>query len=436
MEPARTARVVTIILWSLWMAVGCQGQSTPTPTPADSGTTSPNVLATSHDDLTALGIIQPAQRLTLGFATSGRLHNIAVRVGDEVKAGDLLAELDAADLQMAVKGAEIGVAKSHTALEQASAGASETEVALARAEYEQALARHDQLLSGSRPEEIAMAGADYEAALARLAQVEAGASDDELIAADANVERARVLLQSAQAAYDQVAGQPGVGASPQAGDLQQATIDYQAAQAQYDHLAGLPDDASVQEAGAQVARAEAQLELLKAGPSEQEIRISDLTIDMARARLEAVQAGPQPEDVALAEYDLQQAQLVLEQAQLALSRARLLAPFDGVVSAVYLTPNEWGGPGVPAVELLDVSRWLVETRNVGELQIGRVAVGQTVTVRVLAFGDRELSGRVTAISPTAVVQQGDTTYTLIAELEATELSLRQGMNAEVVFVVE
>jgi hypothetical protein len=43
---------------------------------------------------------------------------------------------------------------------------------------------------------------------------------------------------------------------------------------------------------------------------------------------------------------------------------------------------------------------------------------------------------VVTISPVAVVQQGDTTYTLMIELEPTGLNLRPGMTAQVEIVVE
>jgi HlyD family secretion protein len=68
---------------------------------------------------------------------------------------------------------------------------------------------------------------------------------------------------------------------------------------------------------------------------------------------------------------------------------------------------------------------------VGELQIARVRVGQEARVRVNAFRDETLQGRVVTISPVAVVQQGDTTYTLMIELEPTDLNLQAGMTAQV-----
>jgi len=88
------------------------------------------------------------------------------------------------------------------------------------------------------------------------------------------------------------------------------------------------------------------------------------------------------------------------------------------------------------VELLDTSGWVAETRNVSELDIARVKVGQQALVRVMALGDEELQGRIISISPVAVVQQGDTTYTAIIELEPADLNLRPGMNAKAQILTE
>ena len=71
------------------------------------------------------------------------------------------------------------------------------------------------------------------------------------------------------------------------------------------------------------------------------------------------------------------------------------------------------------------------TKNVGELQIGSIKVGQAARISVNAFKDEVLTGQVVAISPIAIVQQGDTTYTLVIELEQTDLNLWPGMTAQV-----
>ena len=91
---------------------------------------------------------------------------------------------------------------------------------------------------------------------------------------------------------------------------------------------------------------------------------------------------------------------------------------------------------MPVIELLDTSGWLVETKNVGELQIGRVQVGQEAKVKVNAFQNESFTGRVISIAPDAVVQQGDITYTLIIELEPTDQNLRPGMTARIEILMD
>jgi len=86
--------------------------------------------------------------------------------------------------------------------------------------------------------------------------------------------------------------------------------------------------------------------------------------------------------------------------------------------------------GTFVIEMMDTSRWLAETSNVSELEIGRVAVGQAAMVRIHAVKNAELPGEVAIVSPIAVVQEGDSTYLTIA-LESTELNLWPGMNAQV-----
>jgi multidrug resistance efflux pump len=233
-----------------------------------------------------------------------------------------------------------------------------------------------------------------------------------------------------------VAGQPDVGASPEAAALQEATIDYQAAKSEYEHLLDLPSPEALQEAQAQLDLAKARLRLAQIKPPAAEEEASASGVAVARAQLDLARTGPRTEDVAVVEAEVQQARTALARAKLALARSELRAPFEGTISAVFLHGSEWAAAGAPVVELLDTSSWRVETRNIGELNIGRVEVGQDAIVRVMAFRGEELRGRVVSISPVAVVQQGDTTYTAIIEIDPTRLNLRPGMNAEVQIITE
>jgi multidrug efflux pump subunit AcrA (membrane-fusion protein) len=104
-------------------------------------------------------------------------------------------------------------------------------------------------------------------------------------------------------------------------------------------------------------------------------------VDIARAEAQLAQAelalceAQHPiasQALTLARLDVERARLALEAAQESLSRSTLTAPFDGIISAVPASVGEWASPGTPVVELIGISRWHVETNNVGELQIARV----------------------------------------------------------------
>jgi multidrug resistance efflux pump len=103
---------------------------------------------------------------------------------------------------------------------------------------------------------------------------------------------------------------------------------------------------------------------------------------------------------------------------------------------LHVHPGEWAAEGRPVVDVIDVHRWIVETRNVSESDVGRIRIGQGAEVQVLALESQTVRGEVAAISPVAVVQQGDTTYTAIIEIDPTSLNLRPGMNAEVEILTE
>jgi HlyD family secretion protein len=447
----RPSRILCLIVLMLAVAsvAGCQ-ERTPAPVPTTPTDSAGQSNIAPGERVTALGTILPARQLKLGFLTAGPVSAVEVQIGGEVKAGDLVAALDMTALELTVQEAEDALALSQALLVQAQAGPQEQAVAVAAAQYQQAQDQYEQAqaqyghaqalyeraLNQIHPEEVAIAQAEYRAALASYQQVEAGASPEALAAAQAHLQKAETALQRAQAAYDRIAGLPDVGASPEAAALQEATIDYQAAKSEYEYVVGLPTTESLQEAQAQLDLAKARLRLAQIKPQAVEEEASASGVAVAQAQLDLARTGPRTEDVAVVEAQVQQARTALERAQQTLSRARLAAPFDGTISAVYLRPGEWAAAGAPVVELLDTTRWRVETRNIGELNIGRVEVGQEAIVRVMAFRGETLHGRVVAISPIAVVQQGDTTYTVLIELEPTDLNLRPGMNAEVEIVTE
>lgn len=334
--------------------------------------------------VSATGAVLPEREANLAFQTSGTVVSVEATVGQQVDAGQVLARLDTADLEFAVRQAEIGVRQAQAQLRQVQEGATPS------------------------ASDLAAAQAALESAQAAYAQLLQGADKDQLAAARAQVEQARAALEQAQQAYDHVKDRPDVGLLPQSLQLQQATLSYDTAQAQY-RVAARGATAS------QIAAAQAQ-------------------VTQAQASLDRLQRGPSDEQIAIAQAGADQAQLTLEQAQRRLQNAILVAPWAGVVINATPVVGALAQPAAPAFQLADLSRFHLDVQ-VDEVDVAAIAAGQPVRIEVDALPDIELTGQVTQIAPAAAATPtGGISYKVRIDIAETHPALRAGMSATATIV--
>ncbi|MGE5140256.1 MAG: efflux RND transporter periplasmic adaptor subunit, partial [Rudaea sp.] len=226
----------------------------------------------------------------------------------------------------------------------------------------------------------------------------------------ANLGKAQAALDQAQAAYDRAGGStnPYAPMLPTSLQLESATLDYQIAKANFDKASKLD----------QTAIAQAQ-----AG------------VTQAKSTLDLKQKGPRTEDIAVAESRLKQAQTGLEQAQAALAKARLTAPFEGVITSLSFRPGEIVQAGVPGATLGDLSQLYVETTDMDEFGAARIKPGQLAHISVNAFDDKQLTGKVARIANQSVtLATGDISYVVDVALDNQDPDLRWGMTVKVEFM--
>ncbi|MCW5728758.1 efflux RND transporter periplasmic adaptor subunit [Parvibaculum sp.] len=116
---AAAALIAAAILWS-----SLSGGETET------YRTQPVTIGDVEQTVTALGSIQPKNQVDVGAQVSGQLKDVHVEIGDEVKAGDLLAEIDAKIYETEVQAARARLSD----LESQLAGR-EAELVLAQRQY-------------------------------------------------------------------------------------------------------------------------------------------------------------------------------------------------------------------------------------------------------------------------------------------------------------
>lgn len=442
----------TILLLAVLSAVllaGCGLGQEAQPTPV---ATAPPAVNNPHPlgggGVSASGEIVPAEKVQLSFTLPGKVESVGVRVGDTVRAGEVLAtlETDSLEAQVAQAGAAVEAAQAN--LGRLAAGArpeevasAEEAVALARAQVAQARAALEagEAQSAAAQSAVEAARAALHAAGARHRQVESGASDVELATVEAELKLAEAQLRQAQAAYDLVKGSADVQMRPEALALEQTTIVCQAARARYAALlrgASQEDleaaQAQVESAQAAVAQAEnqalaAQALVRQAGSA---VEAAQVRQSQAEHHVSLLKAGATAEEIAAAEAQVAQAEAALQAAHASLAQAALAAPFDGTITALEIGPGEAVVPGQMALALADLAHLRAETTDLSERDVARVELGQAVSVYVEPLGE-PIDGRVTSIAPRATTVGGDVVYTVCVELDGQPPSLRWGMSVEV-----
>lgn len=110
--------------WAVFSAPAAP--SLPSTMPVTRGSVEETVLAT--------GIIEASSLVSVGAEVSGSIKSLNVALGDNVRAGDVIAEIDSLNQENAVKAAEAALANIEAQKEIQEASLAQSRVALARAE--------------------------------------------------------------------------------------------------------------------------------------------------------------------------------------------------------------------------------------------------------------------------------------------------------------
>ncbi|ACL25596.1 HlyD family efflux transporter periplasmic adaptor subunit [Chloroflexus aggregans] len=337
---------VILILGGAYAIFGPNGpgaQSAPPPIPTGDTVVPP---------VSVEGRVVPLQYAWLRFERSGMVSAILVAEGDQVAAGQALAQLDDRAQRLAVQQAEANLARAQARYAQLLAGAAPetraaaeaavqvaaaqaTQVALsvaapdekaALAQLAEAKAARAELLAGADPEVVAQAQAARDQAAANLA-----AQRSALAAAKVNaqlaVEQAANVLRDRQADYSRIHWENeelkqrlGEDELPQARiDLEAAALhavqnaEVALAQARINaEQAVQAEIEGIAAAEARLREAEARLAALLSPPAADKLAAIDARIAAAEATLARLRGDPRQAQVAVA-----QAQVALAQAQAA-----------------------------------------------------------------------------------------------------------------------
>ncbi len=375
------------------LLTACGGAGTPTPLPTvvlDGSNPSATQSAphTGSGSAVASGVIVPVRQAHLAFTVSGRIKTVNVSEGAQVKAGDVLAELDNAVAQMEVNQAERNL-KELTS--QAAIAAAERAIADAQQAQQDAQKKTDSMFFPR-------------------------ASDTLIDNTQGSIDLARQQLARAKDSYKGVSDLPN-GDNRKAAALvamTNAQLNLDRLISNYNWYSGTPT-----EIDAAIARA--NLDAAKAALQEAQWYVSAL-------KGEQIPADATGSKLA----QLQQARDDLAAAQERFDATRLVAPISGTAVTVNGLAGEIASPAVVFVVISDVSKLQVETTDLSERDVPNVKVGQSVTVTIKALG-QNVTGKVALISPVSTTLGGDVVYKTMIDLDTMPDGLRAGMSVDVAF---
>ncbi len=332
----------------------------------------------------ASGNVVAHQKIDLTFTTPGTVAAVAVEVGDYVAAGAELARLNTANLERAVRQAEIALEQAQFTLAQLTDPATEEDLQIART----ALSQAAQALEVARiNKEVAQSQSNETMRQVTTARDRARQTYTDILGRVERNELPSAAADSANMAFLEAEGQVGIA---------QLNVELQLQQAQSQWL----------QAYNAYLQAQENLRRLEAGPDEQQIQQTALQVE--------------------------QATLNLEQAQAQLNDAILVAPFSGVVAAVNIQQNSQTTGALPAITLVDDSALYVDV-TVDETDIARLAVGQTVNITLDAYPGVTLEGEIRSIAPAATNIGGIVAYPVRVQLRPDNtIAVRDGMTASVI----
>jgi HlyD family secretion protein len=333
------------------------------------------------ETVSASGTVQASKRISVSSASGDTvIKSINVKIGDRVKAGQVLATLDDSEASIQVKNAEANLLSAKAHLAEVKKAKSAAEINALQAKVNQTKAALDAAQSGYDTKK-----ADYD------------------------VEKAKANLQNAQKTYN-----------IQSSLYSQGII----SKSEFDQAKSSLEQAQLEYNSAVLAHNQTQAK------SKSDLEQARAAYESAVAELQDAKAGPDPSAVQSAQAAVEQAEAQWQQQVQALNDLTLKAPMDGVI--VQINGNVGESPSNPFIVMDNSDSGNLEVlAQISESDIGKVKAGLPATFSATSYSDQTFTGKVKLVYPEATTDSGVTTYQVLLSVDNKEGLLKTGMTVNV-----
>lgn len=387
------------------------------------------------ETILATGQVVSSTDLNLSFNTNGVVKAIKVKVGDKVKAGQLLANIDQQAELAALTQARGALAAANARYRRILEGATSEEVAVSQT----ALNNAKRDLENTKSSQATLIKNAYNNLLNSSPEAlpEDGGSGDQMptISGTYNLgKEGEIKLE--------IYNSSG-GLSFQASGLTSGIADVSSITPQPIGNSGLyitfPSDTylSTKEWVIEIPNKKGATYLTNYNAyqtaqknQEQAIANAEAMVSQREAELALKRAQARPSDIQLAEAEIISAEGQMQQAQARYNDTVITAPLDGTITSIDIKPGELASAMKEVIILQDVSNIYLEA-NINEANIASIHVGLPIDITFDAFGsERTFKGTVTKVDPSSTLVSGVVNYKITANVEVVNTEeLRPGMTA-------
>jgi len=402
----------------------------------------------------ATGTVVARERAEIAPKVMAKVLRVTVREGDRVRRGQLLVQLDGADLQAQAAQAAAAVEAARARLSQARTGVgiqktqSSTRVAQAEAELAAAREQLSLVKEGPRKQEkaqadalVAQAEAALRAAEANLSMVREGARRQQKAQADEAVRQAQAAYDTAEATYQrfkslyeqEVISKQRFDEVKMQRDIAKAQLEQAKQQASLVHEGSRTQEVMAAEEAVRQARANREMvkqqrDMAYEGSRQQDIRVAEAQVRQAEEALRMAKAAVAENEIKTADVrtlqaHVRQAEEAYRAARVMVGYTRIIAPFDGVVVSRRVDPGDMASPGMPVIVIESDQQYRLEA-TVPESRVAHLRLGAPVTVALDALGLDQVKAKVAVIVPSA----DPASRSVIVKVDLPSLAgLRSGM---------
>jgi len=376
------------------------------------------------ETVSVTGNTTPIQSVSLGFQTTGTVAAVYHNLGDTVAQGDVIARLDTGTAAASVEQAQAAVDQQNASLGSLEQGTLPQQLALDQSAVTNA---QTALTNAVQSAYIQVQDAVQNKIYPFFDTTNA---DKEPVTLNSSYEN---LFNSISQIVSPWGTEVNTAATSNATTLAQSSDTYLASLIPLiDQVSAAvttqTSDSNFSADTIQTLQSQITSARLTITTSKSAIDTAEATLTTAQGTLALAQAGATPDAIATQQAEIEQAQAGLASAEATLQNSEIIAPIGGVLTQQDAKVGQLATAGTPLVSVLGANGFEVDA-GVSETDVGKLAIGDVVSMTLDAFPNETFNGSVFYIAPAETNTQGVITYLTKVSFDKPDPRIKSGLTA-------